>query len=391
MTAPLLIDAPSQRQFPRYPTSGLSRPVHDWLLTMFWSFAIIAVMGCVYVVEKYALHLKGTPMRMVANPAEISIRFVGFSHYLVSLYFMATSRAVRNLRGMLMFALFIALSALAGYAFWWVGGDTNKLAVVSVFIFFLMHALRDEVMFYRIRSGSAISAAEAPLANRMFFHLQVLGLCLLAAILYPAFLFKYLEMGKSPIIQQWIDLLLPTQWPKAAKVLVLASPFVLAASLPLWRIQAQYPGGIVRLLRSHRPLTFIIGGTFVMAASTVFLGAWIFDVLILMHFVGWYIFAVDGILKAPAQQRRLITWRTPDAWIHKNLTGFTVFHGGLALLFLFAIAFNHWVLALRPWLPIGHTLHNPITLFLGVHTFYYWTLAHLVIGFMPRNRAASRK
>ena len=56
-----------------------------------------------------------------------------------------------------MLGLFSMLAFAGWPLFYFVGGDSNLLALIAVFFFFLMHGLPDEVFFYRLRSGKAIS------------------------------------------------------------------------------------------------------------------------------------------------------------------------------------------------------------------------------------------
>ena len=108
------------------------------------------------------------------------------------------------------------------------------------------------------------------------------------------------------------------------------------------------------------------------------------------HFTGWFVFATAGILKQPLAVQQAATWRKPNQWIRQNVLGFWVFHGGLAAMFLGLIAFNHWVLSAAPLTIHGTTFANPLTLLLGEHTLFYWTITHCVLGFLPKPAPARK-
>jgi hypothetical protein len=127
-----------------------------------------------------------------------------------------------------------------------------------------------------------------------------------------------------------------------------------------------------------------------LALSSVVVGTWILNVVILIHFTGWFIFATAGIAAQPREVQRAATWRTPDAWFRRNLAGFWVFHGGLAVLFLACIMANHWLFAQQPLTISGSTWANPLTVLFSSGSLFYWTIAHVTLGFLPKP-AAKRK
>lgn len=329
-------------------------------------------------------------MRMVANPSEMAIRFFGIAHYSVATYYLFTSKKLHNLRGCFLLGLFSLLAAGICWLFYSFGGHANIIAVITIFFFFLMHALRDEVFFYRLRSGSAISDAEYPHVYRMLIWLQVACLCLLAALLYPAFIYQYAGDPEHAAMNVWINTIFPPAWPLSLKMAASALPFALVAVAACWRIQSKHTGGLIELLMSHKPLSIIVAGTVAVVLSAVVFGTWVLNYIILMHFTGWFLFAVAGIRKQPRNVRRAVTWRTPNQWIRRNLVGFWVFHGGLALLFFLLIALNHWVLSQQPIVVGGRTMSNPLTILFSEHSLYYWTIAHVTLGFLPKPAARRR-
>lgn len=386
----LPLSRPAVRAFPRHAESGLTLPVHAWLKAAQWSGIVISAMVVIFLIETYVLHLKGSKLRMVRNPTEVAIRFFGISHYLVATWFLFTSKKLHNLRGICMLGLFSLLAVGACVAFYSLGGHTNFIAVMLVYLFFLMHALRDEVFFYRQRSGQAISDQEYPHVYKMLLWLQAAGLSLLAGVLYPAFIYKFDGSLKHPHFHAWINTLFPTDWPLSLKMLASAVPFLCVTAAALARIETRHEGGVRNLLRSHSPLSVILGGTVALTLSSIFVGTWVLNVVILTHFTGWFLFATAGIAKQPPEIQQAATWRKPNQWIRQNMTGFWVFHGGLAALLFCLIATNHWVFATRPLAINGLTVANPLTLLLNEHNLFYWTIAHCVLGFLPKPAPARR-
>jgi hypothetical protein len=162
------------------------------------------------------------------------------------------------------------------------------------------------------------------------------------------------------------------------------------AAAAWWVVRAKHPGGMVALLRSHSPVAIILGGYFFFAVLIALLGIWIINVLILMHFVGWFLFAANDLQKKAATIREAVTWRTPNQWIRRSYVGFCVFHLGLVALFFGLVAVNHWVFANVP-VVIGNTTMPGIMAALSDrNTFAYCTILHITLGFMPKPAPARR-
>src|SRR5690606_15709210 len=72
--------APDTSELPAFPVhrrSGWTLTTHYYGATILWSFVLILLLLGWYAVEKYVFALKGTPMRMVADPTEFGVRIVG--------------------------------------------------------------------------------------------------------------------------------------------------------------------------------------------------------------------------------------------------------------------------------------------------------------------------
>ena len=222
--------------------------------------------------------------------------------------------------------------AFAGCAlFYFVGGDSNLLALIAVFFFFLMHGLRDEVFFYRLRSGKAISDEEYPHVYRLLIWLQVAGLCLLGGVLYPVFIYKLAIDPSHVQFNLWLNTLLPSDWPLGLKMLASATPFIGVGAFAVARIQRQQQGGLFNLLMSHPPLSIILVATISIALSSIVAGMEILNFIVLIHFTGWFIFATKSISSQPKAVQQAATWRQPnqvDSREHAWLLGLSRRVGG---------------------------------------------------------------
>jgi hypothetical protein len=94
----------------------------------------------------------------------------------------------------------------------------------------------------------------------------------------------------------------------------------------------------------------------------------------------------------PAEFRRVVPIHDgaarPDTG-GRTRRGFGVLHGGLALLFVLLVASNHWVLAGAPIPWGGAGVPNPLSLLLSTSAFYYWTIFHVTLSFVPKPVRAS--
>jgi hypothetical protein len=218
----------------------------------------------------------------------------------------------------------------------------------------------------------------------MTLWLQTGALCVLAGILYPAFMYKYYDNATFPEFNARLNQLFPADWSLSTKMVASSVPFLFGAVFCFTQLQRKHQGGVWSLLNSHRPLAVIFGGTSLMAIASIGLGFGMLNLIILTHFTGWFIFATAGIAKQPKEVQQAATWRQPNVWIRQNMIGFWVFHGGLAAMFFALIALDHWVLGDRPMQMFGRSMPNPLALLFSESSFYYWTIIHVTLGFLPK-------
>jgi hypothetical protein len=384
------------REFPIHPASGYTVPLHYWLVTLKWTGLLLLGGVVLFLIERFGFglvhqkHVDDMRHSLAKDPARAVTMALGLAHYTIATYFLLTSKKIRSPRGLALLGLFTLIGVAICWLSYLAGGASNRLVVIAVLIFFLVHGLRDEVFFYRQRAGKALTDEEYPHVYRMLIWVQAASLFVVAAILYPIYIYGFLWVPGHPQVQAFVDGQLPASWPLELRMAATSLPFALLAAVTWWGIQRQHPGGAVALLRSHRPMATILGCYFVAAVSVAVVGLWIIHVAILLHFIGWYVFAAQEIDKTPRDVQGAITWRTPDQWFRRNLTGFHVFHGSLIALFFGLAAFHHWGMAEMPMTVAGYTLPNILWAVSAKNAFYYWTIMHITLAFMPKPAAKRR-
>jgi hypothetical protein len=192
---------------------------------------------------------------------------------------------------------------------------------------------------------------------------------LLVAFLVPAtnLLGEIRPKYASPLIDQ----LFPSDWPYVVRFLSLIVPMALIAAAVVVRISRRFPDGLRGLWRAHYPILmvfFISTGIIILPIAT---GPWVFNVVVLMHFVGWYLFGRYSLAKRPPPVApEKFTWK----WMRTTRVGFTFLHLGLAAVVVVLVALSHYAFGKSNWLD----------LVVGSKVFYYWTIMHVTLSFFPR-------
>ena len=377
------------RNFPLHDRSGMTLTTHYFWLAFQWT-GLLFLMGALLFVAEWLLGIAYTSRGMATEPLHLVARVMGFAHYTIATYFLVTSKKIRNVRGMLILLLFIGIAVALCMGLSHVGGYKNRVAFLSVGILFLIHGLRDETFFYRMRSGKALSDSEYPYVYKMLIWAQFAGLAIAASLLYPVYIYGSLTFKGHHQVAEFIDPAFPAGLPLMMKAVAVGLPFAMIGVVIAAWIHRLHPGGLIQLLKSHRPFSIILATYLGFALLSVVGSAGVLFVLILVHFVGWFVFAANSIAAKPKEVQQAATWRTPDKWIRENLTGFLVFHTGLIALFFGLIALNHWGLNAQQLTVMGADIGNPFTLMLDKNAFVYWTVVHLVLAFMPKPAAKRR-
>jgi hypothetical protein len=239
--------------------------------------------------------------------------------------------------------------------------------VIFYFLFFMVHGYRDMVFFYRF-------SADDPSIRRLQSWIWILfQACLLLSLFYvlvPSYLL-YLSLKPrhlSPEYQAKVNLLMPFLY----GALKLGWVLLLAAGIGLWRSLKRFPGGWTNNWSSDRALFLVLIYTTLIILASPLVGPWVYNMLILSHFVGWYFYTSRRLAKLPRQSSRADgLWQ----WFRSSVAGFQSLHLGVAAIFLVAILINHFAL--------GST--GTLNLLVSSRAFYYWTVIHVTISFAPKS------
>lgn len=353
--------------------------------TLAWTFAAIAACGVGYLIEKYIVMqqlgwIDDSLHRMFKNPAELPMRLFGLPHFVVGTLFLFSSRRMRE-RGA---ALWFSGLLLAGIGLCWlfqafgqekhVFGDGrvefkfHPLAVLLFYFYFLIHGFRDEAFFYRAYGEMPKEQAETH--KRIMTLLQVLLLGLVMALGIPAYALYGQLFRPDEFRDDSLASIFPAQWPYAWRFFSLLAPVVVFGGLALWRIAKVFPDGLRGLWRVHFPIMFVFSASTGIVLLSLVSGPWTFNAVVLMHFVGWYIFARVSMQRRPAAQPPTGVWQ----WMRQTKRGFTVLHIGLAVAVTLLVAVSVYV--------FGKS--GPLELIVGSKSFYYWTILHVTLSFFPR-------
>jgi len=342
----------------------------NWLRTLCWTLGAIALCSLFYCFDKWGPLLNQPPReidhRMFKNPTELPMRVFGLPHFIIAFLFAIRSRRMRETRNRLIFGGLLLLGGGFCWMFYRCGAHLNPLAMFLFYFYFLVHGLRDDAFFYS-SYGDMPQEARAT-HQRIMAVLQLLILGLLFSLIWPT----YAQMSTTtsrlehPILQNFF----PANWPF---VLKLGSMFIPMALMALWaiaRIARSFPDGLAGLWRVHRPILAVFLISVVIILVALISGPWTFNVVVLMHFVGWYFFALFLIDRHPPQAPTRGWW----AWLRTTRHGFMTLHLGLAALVTVLIAISVYGFGKNCWLEA----------IVGSKNFYYWTIMHVTLSFLPR-------
>jgi hypothetical protein len=324
---------------------------------------VIPIIGfSIYLLtEKYVV---GRERGWITNPAEMPCRVFGFAHYIVAVLFMLSSRRMKTVRGWAWTAGFGAISAGLCVAFAQFGGSKNPALVVIYFLYFMVHGYKDMVAIYQQEIDDTDMRRSA---GRLLLWAQAVCLLLLLYTLVPAYMAVASRRPHPPEISRHLAELSPliNVIYVVGAALLITGAFAVRKELRLLGNQSR------RMLDIARPVLWMLSLTTLIALSSVLLGGWMFNILIMSHFVIWYFYADRRLQRSPKQASvREGVWK----WMRGSSAGFRALHLGAAAIFLVLLALNHYV--------FGGT--RVLQLAVGPDAFYYWTLVHVTISFAPK-------
>lgn len=356
-----------------------SRTIRQYLQTLFWTFAAIGFCAICYAIEKYLFRdalgvITESTYRLFKNPAELPMRLFGQPHIIIGTLFLFTSKRMNTRHAWPILLGLTALGIGGCVAFYEFGTQYNKageldynaLALLVFYFYFLIHGFRDEAFFYRaygeMPKDAAISHA------RIMTTLQILMLGLLISLAIPAYVL-YGEIKPKfshPLLQQ----IFPSSWPYTLRFASTFVPMLLVATVVVLRIARRFDGGLAGLWRVHRPILVVFLGSTGIILLALFSGPWTFNAVVLMHFVGWYLFGRHSLASRPPAEPPRTLWK----WMRTTRTGFTVLHLGLAAVFV--------ALSVVSTYAFGKT--GVLEAIVGTKSFYFWTIMHVTLSFFPR-------
>lgn len=338
--------------------------VADYFKVLKWSLIPILCFTAVWLFE---INILESSHRFISNPAEFATRVFGFSHFTVGLMFMMSSQKMRKLKGWVWFAGLLAVSGMISIFFYNLGGRANPVMVIFYFLFFMVHGFRDQVHFYKP------STSDPELERTRSRILRLTQACLLLTLMYvlvPAFLF--LRSLKPKSYAPDLEIKIQTMMPYLRGVLIFSWLALPVCGVMLRQHLRKFPGGLRGFSSDNKPILLVLLYSTLSVLAAPVLGAWVFNFLILTHFVGWYFYASRQLATRPKQSTRTDNLWT---WLRGSVAGFQRLHLGVAAAFLIVILINHFV---RTDTGIVNTL-------LGANAFYYWTVIHVTISFAPKS------
>jgi hypothetical protein len=355
-TAAAAASAPART--PLYAPAEVIREFHKALL---WCVIPIVGFSLYLLTEKY---LVGRPRGWITNPAEMPCRVFGYSHYIVAVIFMLSSRRMKTARGWAWTGALGAVSAALCVAFAQFGGAKNPVLVVIYFLYFMVHGYKDLVALYQ-QEVADIELRRS--AGRLMLWAQAACLLLLVFTLVPAYMMVASSRAQSPEAVRNLTGLSPL----INAIYVIGAALLIAGAAAVIRELRFLGGRTRRVLEIAKPVLWVLALTTLIALSSAVLGGWMFNIIILSHFVVWYFYADRRLQRSPAQaSARDGIWK----WMRGSSAGFRALHLGTAALFLVVLALDHYAFGESGLLQFA----------VGDDAFYYWTLVHVTISFAPR-------
>lgn len=351
------------------PAAGKYRPVtateRNWARAAAIFLGSLAVFGAIYAIEM-DLGRWNRDIRLVRDPAQASMHFLGISHFLVAVLYSVTSKRMRSVRSWARFGLMLGVGALLCVGYARLYAASALAAGICFFTYFLVHDLRDQVFFY-FSNGDAPEAGDPPGLARVLGWCPFLVTGALAAVAIPAVLLG-LPVG-GPLRPQVSSFPAWFLWPLA----VLPAPLVTIVAMRLSRVWRRGGFGTVSgFVRANRPILLVFAATALNLLLGAFLG-WGAHGIVIMHVVTWYVFIMTQFARRPPAARPPRGWR----WVRDTPTGFNLLHVGSVLLLIAAGAV--WAYGFR-----NDPSLTPLWVLLNGDNFRYWTILHVTVSFGSR-------
>lgn len=338
----------------------------NFLKALIGTALIVAVFSVAYWYERSVLNRHPADIRFIREASEAAMRYITIPHIIIGFLFMWTSPKNRTREKRLwVFGLLLVGAALCTvYGFG--GGKANVVLYAGVYLYFLVHEMRDEAMFYTVLGEAP------PITDRAAYQNMVRSLVGLTVFFLAAFIWSLVPLGVYQSRGN-IGALMAGALPWAVKLPLSLAPMALAIAgyrLALRHYSARlgFPS-VAALIRTHAPLFKVIAGVVGVLVAALVITRRPYS-LILFHVVAWYIFALHQLKRYPPKTPPTGLW----LWMRTTVAGFRTLHIGMVLV-LMAIGLV-WTIAL------GQTHY--LTWLLAPESFLYWTIMHITVSFVPR-------
>jgi hypothetical protein len=347
-------------QAPR-SSRALTLTERNWLLAAAILLGSLVLFAAIYAVE-LDLGRWNARLRLVPNPAEAAMRYLGVSHFLVAFLFLTTSKKMRAPGSWITFVAALAIGTALCLGYRRVQVWNPVVASILFFAYFVIHDFRDQVFFYftngdapatRDRKGLSDLLVQAP-----FLVLMVLLATAAALLATGALNIPWLN---APFVA----------WPRWERWALGLIPACGAAILAwrygtLWR--REKPGRFADFARSNRPILLVLG------AAVLILLAQKGFAIVTLHVTCWYVFALGQIRRnAPAAAPRAFSWR----WLRGTPAGFNLLHIGSAAALI--LVGGIWAYGFGNDSSIA-----PLRILLDPDSFSYWTIVHVTASLGAR-------
>jgi hypothetical protein len=302
-------------------------------------------------------------VRVVPDPAETTMRYLGQAHFLMAYLFTATSRRMKSARPWGRFALLFVLGLLFCASVSFARSWAPFAGTVLVYTYFLLHEFRDQSFFY-FTNGDAPAGTDRPALRKAILSVPWLAVGAVAAVLSAA---AALGLPAGAEIRDFMGRLTPAaRW---AVGLAPALAVTIGTAVFFRHLRKEGLGSLRDLLRTHRPVFFVYAGSLTILLVGGFLG-WRLHTIVIFHVVSWYVFSVHLMrARLPAAPPRKGGW----AWLRSTPSGFTLLHAGIAVALLAGGVV--WAYALENAEGAG-----ALWLLLDSGNFQYWTILHVTVS-----------
>lgn len=325
---------------------------------------LTAVFGLISLAE--SAYFGGTSA--VDSAFGSAMQFTGLPHFIIGFLFMASSTKMQNARSRIRIVVGLGVGLGLCWLYYRGGGPDVRPAIPMAFvlIYFLVHELRDEFFFYR-RYGEV--GDDAPHAGRQVLRL-LLSMVPFAVAVAWSVQFVFPEGRDLALIPGASEL------PVSRMLLMWGLPVALLLAVSAWSVATLVRDSglsIGGLLARDRPIWVVYAGILLVIAGTSALGGKSYSI-VLLHVSAWWVFATVGLRAygktAGVRDLGLLTW------FRTTQRGFQTLHIGLTILCVVAA----FLWAYRFGMADGHVLS-----WIGDRdAFYYWTIVHVTVSFVPK-------